>query len=322
MRRREFVLAAGGVAVSLASGPSSFAARLGGTPLAYVTADLDSHVAAVALTTGDVVRRIRTGPGPRSIESWQQRIAVVAHTEHGVVTLLDAARHRIRAELDGFEEPRYAAVHPLGAALVYVTDSAAEEVVTIDAVGGRVLDRARVPGPARHIGVSVDGRTLWTSLGTAATRIAVLDASNPRRPRLERLVTPPFPAHDVVFAPDGRTVWVTSGEERRVALYRGGARPSRMLDAGSSPQHVAFARDKVFVASGDDGTVRRHSLDGDLVREARVPVGSYNVTFGWTRLVTPSLADGAVTALDRNGRSAWTRRVARAAHDACIVYGP
>lgn len=316
------MLAAGGVAVSLAREPSSLAARLGGTPLAYVTADLDSHVAAVALATGDVVRRIRTGPGPRSIESWQQRIAVVAHTEHGVVTLLDAARHRIRTELERFEEPRYAAAHPLGAALVYVTDSAAEEVVTIDAVGGRVLDRARVPGPARHIGVSIDGRTLWTSLGTAAARIAVLDASNPRRPRLERLVTPPFPAHDVVFAPDGRTVWVTSGEERRVALYRGGARPSRMLDAGSSPQHVAFARRKVFVASGDDGTIRRHRLDGDLVREAHVPVGSYNVSFGWSRLVTPSLADGAVTALDRNGRTGWSRKVARAAHDACIVFGP
>ena len=316
------MLAAGGVAVSLARGPSSLAGRLGGTPLAYVTADLDSHVAALALDTGEVVRRIRTGPGPRSIESFQQRIAVVAHTAHGVVTLLDAARHRVRAELERFEEPRYAAVHPLGAALVYVTDSVAEEVVTIDAVAGRVLDRARVPGPARHIGVSIDGRTLWTSLGTAAARIAVLDASNPRRPRLQRLVTAPFPAHDVAFAPDGRTVWVTSGEERQVALYRGGVRPSRVLDAGSSPQHVAFARDKVFVASGDDGTIRRHRLDGDLVREARVPVGSYNVTFGWSRLVTPSLADGAVTALDRNERSWWTRRVARAAHDACIVLGP
>jgi hypothetical protein len=76
------------------------------------------------------------------------------------------------------------------------------------------------------------------------------------------------------------------------------------------------------VASGADGTVRRHVLDGDVVREARVPLGSYNVTFGWSRLITPSLGEGTATLLDRNGRVRAVERVARAAHDACIVLGP
>jgi len=116
-------------------------------------------------------------------------------------------------------------------------------------------------------------------------------------------------------------VWVTSGDEHQIAVYRGG-RLARMLDAGTPPQHVTFTRDKVFVASGDDGTVRRHRLDGALVRETRVPVGSYNVTFGWSRVVTPSLAEGTVSLLDRNARVSKVARVARAAHDACIVFGP
>jgi DNA-binding beta-propeller fold protein YncE len=248
-------------------------------------------------------------------------IAVVAHTEHGVVTLLDAATGRIRAELEAFAEPRYTAVHPK-LALAYLTDSAREEVVVLNAERGKVLWRARVPGPARHISIAPDGRTIWTSLGTAAARIAVLDASDPRRPKLARTITPPFLAHDIGFAPDGLTVWVTSGAERRVALFDRAGRPRRIISAGAPPQHVTFAREKAFVAAGDDGTVRRHRPDGELVRQVRVPVGSYNVTFGWGRVISPSLARGTLSILDRNGRVRAVQKVARAAHDACIVIGP
>lgn len=321
MDRRRFLVAAVSGSFAVASEPFAFANRLGGTPVAFVTADLESQVVVLDLETMRVVRHIRTGPGPRSIESVHDWLAVVAHTEHGVVTLLDAATSRIRAELDGFEAPRYTAVHPRRT-LAYVTDSASEEVVVLDAERAKVLWRTRVPGPARHVSVSPDGRTIWTALGTAASRVAVLDASDPRRPRLVRTISPPFLAHDVVFAPDGRTVWVTSGSEHRIALYHEDLRPRRVLAGGAPPQHVTFARHKAFVASGDDGTVRRHRLDGELVREASVPVGSYNVTFGWDRLVTPSLGGGTVSLLDRNGRVRAIRKVARAAHDACIVLGP
>ena len=321
MDRRRFLCVAVAGSLALATEPRALAARLGGTPVAFVTADLEGHVVVLDLQTKEVVRRIRTGPGPRSIESVHDWIAVVAHTEHGVVTLLDAATSRIRAEIDRFEAPRYTAVHPRRP-FAYVTDSSRQEVVVVDAEHARVLWRARVPGPARHISISPDGRTLWTSLGTAAARIAVLDSSDPRRPKLVRTIAPPFLAHDVVFAPDGRTVWVTSGAERRAALYGRDRRPGRILAAGAPPQHVTFAGDKAFVASGDDGTVRRHRLDGELVREVQVPVGSYNVTFGWGSVISPSLARGTLSVLDRNGRVRAVPKVARAAHDACIVYGP
>jgi DNA-binding beta-propeller fold protein YncE len=319
--RRRFLGAAATGSLALALEPRVLAARLGGTPVAFVTADLESHVVVLDLETTKVVRRIPTGPGPRSIESVRDRIAVVAHTEHGALTLLGAAKSRIRAELGGFEAPRYTAVHPR-LPLAYVTDSSREEVVVVDAERAEVVARARVPGPARHIAISPDGHMLWTALGTAASRVAVLDSSDPRRPKLIRTITPPFLAHDVVFAPDGRTAWATSGAERRIAIYRGERRAVRILAAGAPPQHVTFTRDKAFVASGDDGTVRRHRLDGDFVREARVPLGSYNVTFGWSRVVTPSLAQGTASVLDRNGRLRTIEKVARAAHDACIVFGP
>ena len=91
---------------------------------------------------------------------------------------------------------------------------------------------------------------------------------------------------------------------------------------GHPPQHVTFAREKAFVASGDDGTVLRYRLGGELVRQSRVPPGSYNVTFGWDYVISPSLARGTLSVLDRNGSVRAVRKVARAAHDACIVYGP
>lgn len=316
MDRRQFVLGAASGVVAAAVAPRALAGRLGGTPFAFVTADLESHVAVLDLDSLEIVHRIRTGPGPRSIESLHGRLAVVAHTEHGVLTILDVATRRIRSELEAFAEPRYTAFHP-GRPLAYVTESARGEIVAVDTDRGRVAWRTTVPGPARHLSISPDGQRLWAVLGNSPRGIAVLDTSDASRPRLVRTIASPFPAHDVVFAPDGRAVWVTSGSERLVAIYRG-TQVRRLLPAGAPPQHVAFAREKAFVSSGDDGTLRRHGLDGELVREARIPVGSYNVSFGWNRLVAPSLARGTLAVLDRNGRVSAVRAVARAAHDACI----
>jgi DNA-binding beta-propeller fold protein YncE len=321
VNRRTFLGAAGSLAVGLAVAPVGLARRFGGAPVAYVTADLESHVVVLDLGSAEVAKRIPTGPGPRSIESVHDSAAVVAHTEHGLVTVLDAATGTVRAELDGFGAPRYTAVHPR-VPLAYVTDSEREEVVVLHTGRRSVLWRTAVPGPARHVGLAPDGRTIWTALGTTAARIAILDASDPRRPRLVRTFKPPFLAHDVVFAPDGRAVWVTSGDQRRIALYARDRRVLREIAAGSPPQHVTFARDKAFVAAGDDGTLRRHRLDGGLVRGVRVPAGSYNVSFGWGRIVTPSLSRGTLSLLDANGGVRGVHTIARAAHDACIVYGP
>jgi DNA-binding beta-propeller fold protein YncE len=144
--RRQFVLGAASSVAAVAVAPRALAARLGGTPVAFVTADVESHVVVVELATSEIVARIPTAPGPRSIESFQQRIAVVGHTQQGLVSVLDAATYRVRTELSRFEAPRYTAFHP-SAALAYITDSAAEEVVTVDSLRGRVLARTRVPGP-------------------------------------------------------------------------------------------------------------------------------------------------------------------------------
>jgi DNA-binding beta-propeller fold protein YncE len=318
VNRREVLLAATALPLSLAFGRRAFAHSAGGS-VALITADLESQVVVLDTSSARVLGRIRTGPGPRSIENVDTRLALVAHTQHGLVSLVDAASRDVRAELDGFSAPRYTTVHP-ARSMAYVTDSERDEVVAVDVRRGRVVSRALVPGPARHVSISPDGKTIWTALGSRAEQIAVLDSSNARRPRLERTFAPPFLAHDVVFAPRRGHVWVTSGAGHRVALYRAAAREVvRTIAADRAPQHVAFVSELAFVSSGDDGTVRIHRLNGDLVRVAEVPTGSYNVSFGAERVVTPSLSRGTVALLDEHGHVRAVRTVARAAHDACVV---
>jgi DNA-binding beta-propeller fold protein YncE len=314
MNRRAFVVSA----AALALAPRALARSLGGTPVALVTADLESHVVVVHLTDGDVLKRIRTLRGPRSIERVGEA-AVVAHTAHAAVTLLDAVGLRVRSVLREFDQPRYTATLP-DLRHAAVSDSGAGAVAVLDVVRGRVVGRTQVGGPARHISVDPRGRRLWVSLGTKAAWIAAVDIRDPRRPRLLGRVRPPFLAHDVGFAPGGGRIWVTSGATKLLALYDPRtARVVATLDAGSPPQHVTFAGARAFVTSGDDGTLRTHDLRGRELGTAAVPVGSYNVQEGLGVVVSPSLERGTLAIADRRGQVLRRVRVARSSHDACCV---
>lgn len=320
MNRREFLLAAAGAPLALAAAPSALARRLGGTPLALVTADLEAHVAAVELASGRVYRRLAALPGPRSIESVAGRFAVVAHTGHGTVSIVDGRSLRVRHVLLGFAEPRYTAAHP-GGRYAFVTDSKRGEVVALDVLRGLVVHRLPLDGPARHVTIDRSGHTLWVSLGSKALLVAVVDVTRPSRPRLVRTVRPPFLAHDVGFSLDARHVWVTSGDDERLAVYaRRERRPLFTLPADAPPQHVTFAGPHAYVTSGDDGTFRVHRLsDGRALRTTRVPVGSYNVQEGFGLILTPSLERGTLCVLDAGGRLRHRVQVARSSHDACFV---
>jgi DNA-binding beta-propeller fold protein YncE len=317
--RRELLLGAAASVLVAAVRPAQ--ALAGGTgPTALVTADTRAHVVAVDLATGRVRGRVRTPAGPRSIERAGARTAVVAHTEGGAVSLLDGPRLRVLRVVRGFGEPRYTAARGDGR-LAYITDSARGELASLDIAAGRVTSRLELGGPARHVSLAPDGRRLWAALGSAAGEIAVVDLSDPARPRLARRLRPPFGAHDVAFAPDGRRVWVSSGDRRRIAVYdadRG--EPLFVLDADAPPQHVAFGRTVAYVTSGDDGRLRVHARgDGRLLRTVAVPVGSYNVTAGWGRVASPSLSLGTLCVMDAAGRSLDRLSIAPAAHDACLM---
>jgi DNA-binding beta-propeller fold protein YncE len=317
VNRRQFLVGALSLPVALRLCPQALA---GGTPIALVTADTQARIALVELSTGRIVRSIHTLPGPRSVESSLGTIAVVAHTEYGAVSLIDGPTLRVSHVLRDFQEPRYTAAHPDGRH-AFVTDSKSGQVISLDLARGRSLGRASLGGPARHISISPTGRTLWVSLGSKAERIAIVAVDRPARPRLLRLVRPPFLAHDVGFAPGGRHVWVSSGDRGALVVYdaRSG-REFRRLPGDAPPQHVTFLKGSAFVTSGDDATLRVHSLaNGDNLRTTRIPVGSYNVQQGWGVILTPSLERGTLCIADGRGRLLRRVQVAPSSHDACFV---
>jgi DNA-binding beta-propeller fold protein YncE len=295
-------------------------ALAGGDPVALVTADTESRVAVVELSTGRILSSIPTPPGPRSVESVSGRIGVVCHTAHGAVSLIDGPTLRLRRVLEGFDEPRYTSAAPNGRH-AFVSDSGRHEVVTIDLLHGRPVGRVAVGGPARHISIDPAGRTIWVSLGSKAEHVAVLDVSDPAVPRLLRRFRPPFLAHDIGIVPAGRHVWVSSGDRGALAVYdRRSGEVLRRLPADAPPQHVTFSGGNAYVTSGEDGTLRVHSLrDGHVLHTTKIPLGSYNVqeAFGW--IVTPSLDRGTFCVLDRRGRLRHRVQVAPSSHDACFV---
>jgi hypothetical protein len=285
----------------------------GTLPTVLVTADTEAHVVAVDLLTGLVRKRIRTPPGPRSIELVGDS-AVVAHTAVGEVSIVRGLE--VRHVLGGFVEPRYTASARDGRH-AFVTDSGNAELVTVDVRRGLVVARLKLRLWPRHLSLSRDRRLLWVGLGTASPELAVVDVADPRRPRLSGRVRPPFPAHDVGFSPSGR-VWVTAGEARSIAIYDGSE--VRTLAADAAPQHVTFLGRHAFVASGDDGTLRIYDEpSARLLRTTRIPVGSYNVQYAAGRVITPSLAAGTLCVLDASGRLRTRRTVARSSHDACLA---
>ena len=287
--------------------------------MALVTADLESAIVAIDLSSGRVLRRLETPAGPRSIESTGEGTALVAHTESGRLSIVEERGLKVFPVSGAFAEPRYAAIEPTGR-LAYVTDSARHELVVVDLRARRAIARTKLGGPARHLGLDRAGSRLWVVLGNAAPAVAVVDLHQAERPRVVGTIRPPFLAHDVGFTPGGRRVWVTSGDRGRIAIYE--ARTGRLvrtIPADAPPQHVTFLDERAFVTSGDDAVLRVHALDGRLLRSAPVPAGSFNVQQGWGMILTPSLERGTLCVLSARGVPLEQLSVARSSHDACFL---
>src|SRR3954454_10083566 len=192
MNRREFVVGAVTLPLALRFAPEVLA---GGTPVALVTADTQSRVAVLELSTGKVLRSIHTLAGPRSIESVSGSAGVVCHTVQGAVSIIDGPKLVVRHVLHGFDEPRYTAAAPNGRH-AFITDSGRHDVVTIDVVEGRKIGRLSVGGPPGHVPIDRRGRIIWVSLDARPENVVSGEATNPAAPGHLARISPPFLAHD------------------------------------------------------------------------------------------------------------------------------
>lgn len=298
MNRRQFLIAA-------TAAPHAVRVQLARSPVALVTCDAESRLALVDLRTARIVGSIATLPDPRSIETVGD-VAVVCHTAVGALSIVD--RDRVRRVVRGFVEPRYTAAHPDGVH-AFVTDSGSSSVALLDTRSGTVVQRVELPGWARHLTIAHDGSRVWVGLGSASEHVAVVGTTPLRH---LRDLTPGFPAHDVGIAPDGR-LWITSGSERVLTVA------TSEQPADLAPQHVTFGNGRVFVTSGDSGTLHVQAHDGRVLSRTAIPAGSYNVQFAHGRVITPSLSHGTLAILDGAGRHGTTVQVAGSCHDACVL---
>lgn len=281
------------------------------------TADLEARLVVVDLASGAILGQIPTTTFPRSIET-VGNTAVVAHSEVGVVSLIDGTTQRISHVLNGFGEPRYTAGHPDGR-YAYVTDASRGELVALDIDRGTILAREPVGLLARHVSINHDGTRIWTALGPKAEQIAIVDVAAPAQPRLIGHLRPPFLAHDVVWAPDGKHIWVSSGDSRGLLIYTAEGQIVARLPADAPPQHITFDDTTAYVTSGLSGTLRRHNLSGKALSLTRIPEGSYNVQYAHDRVVTPALGYGSLCILNQGGTILHRDQIANSSHDACIV---
>ena len=175
MKRRAFLAATAAPLLAAAVPRSIRAARSGGGVVALVTADLESHLVAVDADSGRVLKRISTAPGPRSVESSGFGQALVAHTAHGRLSLVDTARLEVVTEIGGLREPRYTAMHP-AERLAYVSDS--RRRASRSSTSRATSSSGRSPSPARR-GTSPSARTAGCSGSRSAARRHGLRSSTP-----------------------------------------------------------------------------------------------------------------------------------------------
>ena len=177
---------------------------------------------------------------------------------------------------------------------------------------------AAVPGPARHVTLSLDGDVSRTALGSRAERIAVVDVSAPAAPRAHDRAAA-FAAHDVVFAARRRARvghFRRRTEARRLRARR--RRPVRTRALGAAAHRLCWqARPR----SERRGRCRsRAPALRELVDEARagrlvqrelrrrLRHGHHAVAHRWN----------GCSPLRNRRRPPRTSRC-RAAHDACVV---
>ena len=298
----------------------------GGAPVALVTAETMNELLAISLPDGRVLKRLRMPADPENVEA-SDRTAVVVSTRGEAVTLIDLRRLRVVKVLRGFGSPHIPLIGRDGR-FAYVTDDARGQLVVIDLERRRVTRRVYVGYGAHHMTEDGPGNWIWIALGERARSIAVVDVSNPARPRLSRHVDPLGSAHDLAFTPASARVWVTYGDRSQVGVFSASTgKLVRLIQADSAPQHVLFGPaaggGHAYVTSGDDGTMRIFSArTGRLLRLVPTSYGSFNLATYGSFVATSSLYRGTLIEFDENGHRRVTRHVAPAARDLAFATLP
>jgi DNA-binding beta-propeller fold protein YncE len=219
----------------------------------------------------------------------------------------------------GFELPHIVAVSPDGQH-AYVTDDSRGTLTAIRLSDMRVTSTVYVGQGAHHLTFSPDQRRAWVALGESATRITILDTSNPDHPRVIGHFSPGFPAHDLSFSPNGRQVWISSSAGPDVTVFS--ARTHRALfrvPGGAGPQHLAVEGPDIYITSGYGDQIERVSAEtGRILARASTPYGSFELAAADGYVATSSLLRGTVAIYTPTLKPLRTVKVAAATREIAI----
>jgi hypothetical protein len=302
MKRRAFLVAAAAPLVAAAVPRSLQAARAGGGVVALATADLESHLVAVSPTRASILKRIATAPGQRSIEAGRFGQALVAHTGHGRLTVVDTADLDVLGEIGG---PRRAALRgdaPVRAPRVRERLEAAHHPSSSILSRRAVVTQVAVPGPARH-SLAEPGRRC--PLGRARKHgrraspfLDAYDAGDRSCAARSRRRSSPT---TLSWAPGESTCGSHRARAAARDLRGSAAKPVATLPAGAPPQHVAFpaaaptSRAATTAPSScTASTGRPAGLRASRSARTNVSLSDPDLTFGRRLGVTPSLDRGTV----------------------------
>lgn len=315
------LVAAAILGMSLVLAPSGSAHRLGGTTIAFVTAEHQNALFAVELPSGKKLRRASLPADPQNV-AVGLKVAVVVSTKAHSATLLDRKTLRVLKVIRAFAVPHIVAMHH-GGNIAYVTDDARGMMSTIDLRTKRVTDLLVVGIGAHHMALSPDGTRAWIALGEHARKIAIVNLADPRKPTPVNTFAPGFVAHDLTFSPDGRRVWVTAGAGDSVHVLN--ARSGREVFAvrvGTAPQHVVFSdpEGSAFITSGYSSRIVKVGAEsGRVLASASTPYGSFNLSSIGDLVVTTSLLNGRLAEFDVNLKRLRTIRVANATRAVSLI---
>jgi YVTN family beta-propeller protein len=300
---------------------SASAAKTGGNAVALVTAERQNQLIVLELSSGKMLRRVSVPADPQGIAVGQTKV-VVASPASGAVTLLRQRPLKILRIWRDFGAPHIVVADPLRA-LAYVTDDSRGDLSVIGLGARRIVGRVFVGAGAHHMTLGPGGHRLWIALGEHASQIAIVDVTNPFRPWVVRRISLPFVAHDLAFSPDGRRVWVTSGVGDAVhVLNARTGREAFAVRVGAAPQHVVFSdgRHFAFATSGYSSRILKIDPEtGRVLRRARTPYGSFNLSAIGSLVVTTSLLNGTIAEFDENLRRMRTIKAAGAARAVALT---
>lgn len=312
------------LATALILVPAASARTAANRPVAIVVAETANEVFAVSLGPhgGHVLKRVHVAD-PLMVAAPPHGPAVVVNP-HGTVTLLGWHSLRPVKAFHGFRTPEVARIAP-GDRYAYISDGGSGDLIVIDLLQRKVVDRLHVGLGAHHLAFSPDGRRLWVALSEVATTVVRVDTSNLARPRVVGHVHPPFAAHSVGFGPGGRTVWLSGARAERVMVFEAATgRFLTSLRAGAAPQEIAFAQGQALLTSGYGSSIESVSLR--TLRPLHVvaaPYGSFNLATYGGFVVTTSLLRGEVSEFRLDGlRRLWTTKVAPEARYVAISDWP